>query len=43
MRRGDPIGIGILRKLGHLLPGPYLQFIYIVEQIQIGRVRIPHL
>jgi hypothetical protein len=43
MRHGDPIGIGILRKLGHLLPGAYLQFIYIVEQMQIGKVPIPHL
>ena len=25
------------------IPGPYLQYIYIVEKIQIGRVRIPHL
>ncbi|KAL5646852.1 hypothetical protein ACJX0J_001543 [Zea mays] len=31
------------KELGHLLPGPYLQYIYIVEKIQIGRVRIPHL
>ncbi|XVF50305.1 hypothetical protein PTKIN_Ptkin04bG0085900 [Pterospermum kingtungense] len=35
MRRGDHIGIGTQRKLGHLLLGRYLRFIYIPEQIHI--------
>jgi hypothetical protein len=32
MRHGDPIGIGILRQLGHLLLRPYSQYIYVVEK-----------
>ncbi|XP_068666459.1 uncharacterized protein [Aristolochia californica] len=35
MRHGDLIGIGTLRKLGHLLLGPYSQFIYILERLKV--------
>ncbi|RYR77682.1 hypothetical protein Ahy_A01g002247 [Arachis hypogaea] len=38
MRHGDHIGIGIPRKLGPLLLGPYLRFIYILEKIRNSKV-----
>ena len=40
MKRGGHIGIGTQKKLGHLLLGSYLQFIYILEQIEICGVQI---